>query len=120
MAEALLATSEGGATTLADLAQGLRTAARSLADLFSQLDHMIFEPDPQRIYWAEMDARSGRTSLHTAPLDIGPLVERHLWHEKESVILTSATLTTAGHFDYLRRRLHADEAEELASLAVRF
>ena len=114
MAEALLATSEGGATTLADLAQGLRTAGRSLADLFSQLNHMIFEPDPQRIYWAEMDARSGRTSLHTAPLDIGPLVERHLWHEKESVILTSATLTTAGHFDYLRRRLHADEAEELA------
>jgi len=30
------------------------------------------------------------------------------------VILTSATLTTAGHFDYLRRRLHADEAEEVA------
>jgi DNA polymerase-3 subunit epsilon/ATP-dependent DNA helicase DinG len=114
MAEALQATTEGGITTLSDLAQGLRTAARSLAELFGQLNHMIFEPDPQRIYWAEMDARSGRTSLHTAPLDIGPLVERHLWHEKDAVILTSATLTTAGHFDYIRRRLHADEAEELA------
>lgn len=114
MAEALQATTEGGVTTLSDLAQGLRTAARSLAELFGQLNHMIFEPDPQRIYWAEMDARSGRTSLHTAPLDIGPLVERHLWHEKDAVILTSATLTTAGHFDYLRRRLHAEEAEELA------
>jgi DNA polymerase-3 subunit epsilon/ATP-dependent DNA helicase DinG len=110
----LLATTEGGGSTLADLAQGLRTAGRSLADLFSNLNHMIFEPDPQRIYWAEFNARSGRTSLHTAPLEIGPLVERHVWREKESVILTSATLTTAGHFDYLRRRLRADDAEELA------
>ena len=114
LSEALLATTEGGGSTLADLAQGLRTAGRSLADLFSNLNHMIFEPDPQRIYWAELNARSGRTSLHSAPLEIGPLVERHVWHEKESVILTSATLTTAGHFDYLRRRLRADEAEELA------
>ena len=114
LSEALLATTEGGGSTLADLAQGLRTAGRSLADLFSNLNHMIFEPDPQRIYWAELNARSGRTSLHTAPLEIGPLVERHVWREKESVILTSATLTTAGHFDYLRRRLRADDAEELA------
>jgi ATP-dependent DNA helicase DinG len=114
MADALLAATEGSPTTLSDLAQSLRTATRALAELHGQLNHMIFEPDPQRIYWAEMDARSGRTSLHSAPLDIGPLVERHLWHEKEAVILTSATLTTAGHFDYLRRRLHADDAEELA------
>jgi DNA polymerase-3 subunit epsilon/ATP-dependent DNA helicase DinG len=37
-----------------------------------------------------------------------------LWHEKESVIMTSATLTTTGEFDYLRKRLSADEADELA------
>jgi len=114
LAEGLISQTEWSGSALADLAQGLRSAARSLAELISNLNHMIFEPDPQRIYWAELDARSGRTSLHTAPLEIGPLVERHLWHEKESIILTSATLTTAGHFDYLRRRLRADDAEELA------
>ena len=114
LAEGLISLTEGSGSALADLAQGLRTAARSLAELISNLNHMIFEPDPQRIYWAELNARSGRTSLHTAPLEIGPLVERHLWHEKESIILTSATLTTAGHFDYLRRRLRAEDAEELA------
>ena len=41
-------------------------------------------------------------------------MQRYLWHEKDCVILTSATLTTAGEFDYLRGRLYAEEAYELA------
>jgi len=41
-------------------------------------------------------------------------MERYLWHEKASVILTSATLTAAGEFDYLRERLQAVDAYELA------
>ena len=41
-------------------------------------------------------------------------MQRYLWHEKSSVILTSATLTTAGDFDYLRGRLYAEDAYELA------
>jgi DNA polymerase-3 subunit epsilon/ATP-dependent DNA helicase DinG len=41
-------------------------------------------------------------------------MERYLWHEKTSVILTSATLTAAGEFDYLRERLQAVDAYELA------
>jgi DNA polymerase-3 subunit epsilon/ATP-dependent DNA helicase DinG len=40
-------------------------------------------------------------------------MEKYLWHEKASIILTSATLTTHGEFDYLRNRLNADEADEL-------
>jgi ATP-dependent DNA helicase DinG len=41
-------------------------------------------------------------------------MQQYLWHEKESVILTSATLTTAGEFDYLRNRLYANDANELS------
>jgi DNA polymerase-3 subunit epsilon/ATP-dependent DNA helicase DinG len=41
-------------------------------------------------------------------------MQRYLWHEKESVILTSATLTAAGEFTYLRTRLYAEDADELA------
>jgi DNA polymerase-3 subunit epsilon/ATP-dependent DNA helicase DinG len=41
-------------------------------------------------------------------------MQRYLWHEKDSVILTSATLTAAGEFTYLRNRLYAEEADELA------
>jgi ATP-dependent DNA helicase DinG len=41
-------------------------------------------------------------------------MEKYLWHEKQSIILTSATLTTAGEFDYLRGRLFAEDAYDLS------
>jgi ATP-dependent DNA helicase DinG len=41
------------------------------------------------------------------------LMEQFIWHEKSSVILTSATLTANEGFDYIRNRLNADEADEL-------
>jgi len=40
-------------------------------------------------------------------------MEKHIWFEKSSVILTSATLTTNGEFDYIRQRLNAADADEL-------
>ena len=65
------------------------------------------------INWVEIEPRAQRLSLNVAPLHIGTMMEKYLWHEKESVILTSATLTADGVFDYLRGRLNADEADEL-------
>jgi DNA polymerase-3 subunit epsilon/ATP-dependent DNA helicase DinG len=40
-------------------------------------------------------------------------MEKHLWFQKESVVLTSATLTAGGEFEYIRRRLNAQDADEL-------
>ena len=40
-------------------------------------------------------------------------MEQFVWHEKTSVILTSATLTANEGFDYIRNRLNADEADEI-------
>jgi DNA polymerase-3 subunit epsilon/ATP-dependent DNA helicase DinG len=51
--------------------------------------------------------------MNSAPLRVGPLVEKYLWHEKSAVVLTSATLATHGEFQYIRSTLSADEADEL-------
>ena len=96
-----------------DLALGLRTLVRDLGTNLASLDELIFQSDPQRIHWIELQGEPARLSLHAAPLDVGPLIEKHLWYQKESVIVTSATLTTTGEFDYLRRRLGAADADEL-------
>lgn len=104
----------GGATGAVDLAGALRASARSLREIVGLVDHFIFEPDPAMIYWAELSADRRRLALNAAPLAVGPLVEKHLWNEKDSVVVTSATLTTAGEFNYLKRRLHAETADELA------
>ncbi|MCJ7511484.1 MAG: DEAD/DEAH box helicase [Anaerolineales bacterium] len=97
-----------------DLVVSLRTSSRAVASQHSSLEAFVFEPDAQTIYWIEIQPSGTRMSLNAAPLEVGPLVQRHLWHAKSSVILTSATLTTAGSFDYLRGRLKAEDAEELA------
>jgi len=41
-------------------------------------------------------------------------MQKYLWNENSSVIMTSATLTAAGEFDYLRGRLYAEDADELS------
>jgi DNA polymerase-3 subunit epsilon/ATP-dependent DNA helicase DinG len=102
-----------GTETAANIAIATRIVARDLNEIYTNLDRMIFEPDPQIIYW--LNARFGQENItmHAAPLEVGSLVERYLWHEKESIVMTSATLTTSGEFDYIRRRLNANEADEL-------
>jgi DNA polymerase-3 subunit epsilon/ATP-dependent DNA helicase DinG len=97
-----------------DLVVSLRSTSRAVAALHSTLEAFIFEPDAQTIYWIEIQPSGTRLALNAAPLDVGPLVQRHLWHAKSCIIMTSATLTTAGSFDYLRGRLKAEEADELA------
>ncbi len=86
---------------------------RNFEETLTNFSSLIYEPDPTNVYWLEIDPRMGRLSVNVAPLNIGPLMEKYLWNEKQSVILTSATLTTNGEFDYLRNRLDAEMADEL-------
>jgi len=97
-----------------DLEAQLVGLARRLSEISGQLNAFISQPDRRMIYWLEIGPGQTPLSLHAAPLHVGPLVEEHLFHKKEAVVLTSATLRTAGSFDFLRERLHAWDADELA------
>ena len=97
-----------------DLFNQVGSLYRRLSELQDHLNSFVFEPQVDRIYWLEARPDGRMPSLHEAPLHIGPLMERFLWHEKSAVILTSATLTAVGEFDYLRERLQAVDAYELA------
>ncbi len=84
-----------------------------LTEVDNHLNALVNKPDLDYVYWAELLPNNFKLALQAAPLHVGPLMEQFLWHEKECVILTSATLTTNGDFDYLRSRLNADEAYEI-------
>jgi ATP-dependent DNA helicase DinG len=85
-----------------------------LSDMQEQLKGCVAEPSAGAIYWATVSARDEQVALHAAPLHVGSLVQRYLFQPKEAVILTSATLATDGQFDFIRERLGAWEADELA------
>lgn len=102
-----------------DLQVALASNGRSLEETRVNLDGIIIQPKDDMIYWVEIFR--DRISLQAAPLHVGPLVQKHIFESKETVILTSATLRTAGphapdepNFAYMRERLHAHEVDELA------
>jgi ATP-dependent DNA helicase DinG len=97
-----------------DVVTNLSSLYRRLYDMQTNLDGMVFTPRTDAIYWFEISPVGKQMSLNAAPLHIGPLMQKYLWNDKSSVILTSATLTAAGEFDYLKGRLNANEAYELA------
>jgi ATP-dependent DNA helicase DinG len=91
----------------------LLSITHNIQEMHNYIHAMVSELDSNTIYWIELDSKYNRLSLNFAPLEIGPLMEKYLWHTKESVVITSATLTANNNFDYIRARLNADEADDL-------
>jgi DNA polymerase-3 subunit epsilon/ATP-dependent DNA helicase DinG len=102
-----------GHDELEDLMGDISNLIRRLTEAETNITGMISKPNTGMVYWIEVQPNQDRLSLNAAPLSVAPLVEKYLWHEKRSVILTSATLTAHGEFQYLRNTLGADEAEEM-------
>ena len=99
---------------------GLSSWREGLEDLQEQIKTLFAAPaDEQRIDWMALveDGRdgSGRSNMvfHSAPLDLGPELEERLFSQKGSVVLTSATLSTQGGFNYIRQRVGLAESREL-------
>ncbi len=63
------------------------------------------------VYWAERDNQ--RYRLVASPIDVADMLREGLFHETGTVVLTSATLSAAGTFTYIKNRLGLDDAAEL-------
>ncbi len=111
--QALIDTVIDPSEELEDATNALGNLYRRMGEASTSLGHLVLDPEPDHVYWVEHQPNGNRLILQVAPLNVGPLVEKYLWNEKASVILTSATLTAAGEFDYLRSRLNAADADEL-------
>lgn len=98
---------------LEDTLDSLSNTYRRLIDADSRLTALVSSPSKNEVYWVEIQPGRNQLALNAAPLNIGPLMEQYLWNEKNSIILTSATLTTNEGFDYLRNRLNAVIADEI-------
>ncbi len=96
-----------------ELVSSTETASRYLEEVQTQLNSFANAPNANTVYWMSAGQDSDYLALQSAPLHVGPLVEDVLWHSKESVVMTSATLQTNGSFDYIRERLNASEVATL-------
>ncbi len=99
---------------LEDMLQDLAAHVLHLRTVRDQIGQIVSNPSDNQVYWLERNTERNILSLNAAPLRVGDLVRQHIFGQKESVILTSATLCVGGKFDYVRDRLGAWEADELA------
>lgn len=103
-----------GHENVEDVMGSLGTLIRRMTEAETAASGLMHNPTNDLIYWIEVNPRGERLSLNAAPLRVGPLVQKHLWYQKASVILASATLTTHGEFNYIRNTLDANEVDVLA------
>ena len=89
----------------------IRGRLHGAAELLGQA---LLTPDPNRVYWFTLFARTDNLVLRAAPINVGTLLRDRVYTERKSTVFTSATLAVGGSFDYFRSRvgLGAD-AEEL-------
>jgi DNA polymerase-3 subunit epsilon/ATP-dependent DNA helicase DinG len=102
------------AESLEGLAETLGSTMLRLAELYGQIEAWVMKPDANSVYWVEVSTpeRQGRRlTLRAAPVHVGQLVQSHILFKNETVVMTSATLRTAGSFDYVRDRLAAHDAD---------
>ncbi|MDT8440160.1 MAG: helicase C-terminal domain-containing protein [Desulfuromonadales bacterium] len=100
-----------------EVADRVQSLATDLAGCAVRLENLAMQTravtanDPSVCAWFEVGfGRVGFTDglivrLCTAPLEVAALLRATLFDRLQTVVLTSATLTVAGRFDYLQRRI---------------
>jgi ATP-dependent DNA helicase DinG len=67
------------------------------------LDFIVKQADRNFVYWLERRGRG--VFLQASPVDVSELLQEKLFNKVETCILTSATLSTNGSFNFIRDRL---------------
>jgi ATP-dependent DNA helicase DinG len=98
---------------------GLGRRAKALRDDLGQLVDDRARPQGQRnVRW--MAATPRNVSLHASPINVGPALARAFDACPGPIVFTSATLTVAGSFDFMRARVGLGDAAAEASYASPF
>ena len=84
---------------------------RRASELRDDLRFLLRADDPAFVYFLETRGRG--VSLRAAPIDVSAIVREVLLDRMRVTVLTSATLSVDGSFDYVRQRLGIQRATEL-------
>jgi len=88
------------------------TLARRADELREALTQILDREDSGFVYGMERRGR-GAVMLSAAPIDVSDLLRERLFDRMQSAVLTSATMTVEGKFDFFVKRLGLESAETL-------
>ena len=96
-----------------ELTVDIQHALEPLAEIRLQLLSAFGTDDGQRVFWISRSPVLGAISVNGAPLDVGELLRAEVFTGLRTCVLTSATLTIDGSFDYIVDRLALYDATRL-------
>jgi DNA polymerase-3 subunit epsilon/ATP-dependent DNA helicase DinG len=88
----------------------LELAESELVNLRERGMDIVTGINHQLISWVTKHQTSGDLSVHAVPLSVADILQSELYSRLESLVLTSATLSTEGSFTFIRERLGLQDA----------
>lgn len=79
------------------------------------LEFVCSQSEKNYVYWLEKRGRG--MFLRASPIDVSTLLQEKLFEKTETVVLTSATLSTNGKFDFIKDRLGLEDKKTATLLA---
>lgn len=93
----------------ADLLNDILAAQRRVRETHLALERILVKPAATDIYWGTVNRQTGDIGVHAAPLHVGDMLHKNLFATRETVILTSATMSIGGSFNFIENRLGIGE-----------
>jgi ATP-dependent DNA helicase DinG len=81
---------------------------KELQTFIDHLEHFFLtDITPEQIRWVEMETSGTKNAvyLYSEPSEVAALLTNEFFNKKESIVLTSATLTMRSSFDFIQHRL---------------
>jgi ATP-dependent DNA helicase DinG len=102
---------EAGVALAKDVPEDVLALGRRAAEIRGDVRFLLRADDPGFVYFLETRGRG--VFLKASPIDVSSTIRDLLLDRMDSTVLTSATLTVDGSFDYVRGRLGVKRACEL-------
>src|SRR6185295_14607839 len=88
----------------------LTRLARRSFELRQEMTFLFESNERNFVYWFER--RNKGVFLAATPIDVSQILRERLFEQFDTVVMTSATLTVGGRFDYIKQRLGLDHVKE--------
>jgi len=89
----------------------LDNITRRAQSLKFDLEFIVSADQSDFVYWCEKRGRG--VFINATPIDVSGILEENLFGKIQTAVLTSATMTAGGSFDFIKRRLGIGRARHL-------
>jgi len=96
--------------------EAIKALSRRAQEISQQLTFIIEMKDPTYVYWCEVKGKG--IFLKASLIEVGGMLNQHLFKQKTTIIFTSATLSTNQNFTYFKERLGLTGRECLEELIL--